>query len=131
MVQYPRCEIGTRNPGSTRLAILAGSVLAWALVLFLPAAPAIAFDQWATGRLGVRWAAEGKGSSPESQLLLREDDSPPPEWVEIDTAHVSVENRLDFGGPWLASRVFRVAPIKLHKLPFLYNYRSSAWLGRA
>ena len=59
------------------------------------------------GRLGVQRAAEGKGSSPESQLLLWEDDSPAPEWVEIDTAHVRVENRLDFGGPWLALEVIR------------------------
>ena len=67
------------------------------------------------GRLGVQRAAEGKGSSPESQLLLWEDTSPAPEWVEIDTAHVRVENRLDFGGPWLALEVIR----RLHLDDFL------------
>jgi len=59
------------------------------------------------GRVGVQRAAEGKGRSSEPQLSLWEDDSPAPEWVEIDTANVRVENRLDFGGPWLALEVIR------------------------
>jgi len=61
----------------------------------------------AAGRLGVRRAAEGKTASSECQWQLWEDDSPAPEWVEIDTANVRVENRLDFGGPWLALEVIR------------------------
>jgi transposase len=40
-------------------------------------------------------------------LSLWESDSPPPEWVEIDTANVRVENEVAFGGPWLALEVIR------------------------
>ena len=40
------------------------------------------------GRLGVKRAAEGnKQPSGEDQLRLWEDDSPAPEWVEVDTAN--------------------------------------------
>ena len=59
------------------------------------------------GRVGVERAAEGKGASGETQLSLWESDSPPPEWVEIDTANVRVENEVAFGGPWLALEVIR------------------------
>jgi hypothetical protein len=52
------------------------------------------------GRLGVKRAAagttkacDGRGSS-QRQLQLWEDDSPAPEWVEVDTAAVRVENEL-------------------------------------
>jgi transposase len=69
------------------------------------------------GRIGVKRAAKGKGKSSESQLSLWEDDSPAPEWVEIDTANVHVENRLDFGGPWLALEVIR----RLHLDRFLQS----------
>ena len=58
-------------------------------------------------RVGVERAAEGKGASGEAQLSLWESDSPPPEWVEIDTANVRVENEVAFGGPWLALEVIR------------------------
>ena len=67
------------------------------------------------GRLGVQRAAQGKHGSSECQWRLWEDDSPAPEWVEIDTANVRVENRLDFGGPWLALEVIR----RLHLDRFL------------
>ena len=59
------------------------------------------------GRVGVERAAEGKGASGEAQLSLWESDSPPPEWVEIDTANVRVENEVAFGGPWLALEIIR------------------------
>jgi transposase len=67
------------------------------------------------GRVGVARAAEGKGASGETQLSLWESDSPPPEWVEIDTANVRVENEVAFGGPWLALEVIR----RLHLDRFL------------
>lgn len=54
------------------------------------------------GRVGVERVAEGKGAASETQLQLWESDWPPPEWVEIDTANVRVENEVAFGGPWLA-----------------------------
>ena len=64
------------------------------------------------GRLGVKRAATGsKGCGNrqpnEQQLQLWEDESPAPEWVEVDTAAVRVENQLVFGAPWLALQVFR------------------------
>ncbi|NQT39822.1 MAG: IS1634 family transposase [Planctomycetes bacterium] len=66
-------------------------------------------------RRGVKRAAEGKGKSPFQQLrLFDRDDKPEPEWVEIDTANVRVENQLDFGGPWLALELIR--KLKLDEL---------------
>jgi transposase len=59
------------------------------------------------GRLGVKRAAEGDKQSGEDQLQLWEDDSPAPEWVEVNTAAVRVENQLAFGGPWLALEIIR------------------------
>ncbi len=59
------------------------------------------------GRLGVKRAAQGKQPSGEQQLQLWEDESPAPEWVEVNTAAVRVENQLDFGGPWLALEILR------------------------
>jgi len=59
------------------------------------------------GRLGVKRAAEGNKRSGEDQLQLWEDNSPAPEWVEVNTAAVRVENQLDFGGPWLAMELMR------------------------
>ena len=59
-------------------------------------------------RLGVKQAAEGNKKSPYQQLqLFGHDDKPEPEWVEVDTANVRVENQLDFGGPWLALELIR------------------------
>lgn len=59
------------------------------------------------GRVGVERVATGKGGTGETQLLLWESDSPPPEWVEIDTANVRVENEVALGGPWLALELIR------------------------
>jgi transposase len=66
------------------------------------------------GRLGVKRAAEGNKQSGQDQLQLWEDNSPAPEWVEVDTANVRVENQLDFGGPWLAMELMRT--LQLDKL---------------
>jgi len=54
------------------------------------------------GRLGVRLAAEGRRSR-QKKLI----DDVEPEWVEVDASRVRVENRLDFGGPWLALELIR------------------------
>jgi transposase len=61
-----------------------------------------------TERRGVKRAAEGKKKSPFEQLRLFDQNArPEPEWVEVDTANVRVENQLDFGGPWLAMELMR------------------------
>ena len=49
------------------------------------------------GRLGVKHAAEGNRRSHQQKLF----DEVKPEWVEVDTSRVRVENCRDFGGPWL------------------------------
>jgi len=59
------------------------------------------------GRLGVKRAAKGNKQSTEEQLQLWEGDSPAPEWVEVNTAAVRVENQRAFGGPWLAGQILR------------------------
>jgi len=66
-----------------------------------------------TERRGVKRAAEGKKRSPFQQLLLFGHEAKP-EWVEVDTANVRVENQLDFGGPWLAMELMRT--VQLDKL---------------
>jgi transposase len=48
-------------------------------------------------RLGVKEAAEGKLSVRQKRLF----DDVRPQWVEVDVKRVRVENRRDFGGPWL------------------------------
>ncbi len=59
-------------------------------------------------RAGVKQAAEGDNKSPYAQLqLFDHEDHPEPEWVEVDTARVRVENQLDFGGAWLALQLMR------------------------
>ena len=61
-----------------------------------------------TERRGVKRAAEGKKKSPFEQLRLFDQNArPEPEWVEVDTANVRMENQLDFGGPWLAMELMR------------------------
>ena len=66
-------------------------------------------------RQGVKQAAEGRKKSPYQQLQLFDDDAKPePEWVEVDTANVRVENQVDFGGPWLALELIRT--LQLDKL---------------
>ncbi len=59
------------------------------------------------GRLGVKRAAQGNKRSGEQQLQLWDDESPAPEWVEVNTSAVRVENQLAFGGPWLALEILR------------------------
>ena len=62
-------------------------------------------------RRGVKRAAEGHKKTPYEQLrLFAAHAQLEPEWVEIDTANVRVENQLEFGGPWLALAMMR----KLH-----------------
>jgi len=66
-------------------------------------------------RRGVKRAAEGKQKSPFQQLRLFDHNAKPePDWVEVDTANVRVENQLDFGGPWLAMEL--VHALQLDKL---------------
>ena len=61
-----------------------------------------------TERRGVKRAAEGKKKTPYQQLQLFDHNAElEPEWVEVDTANVRVENELDFGGPWLATELMR------------------------
>lgn len=59
------------------------------------------------GRLGVKRAATGSQQANAQQLQLWEEDTPAPEWVEVNTAAVRVENQLAFGGPWLALEILR------------------------
>ena len=61
-----------------------------------------------TERRGVKRVAEGEKNASYLQLqLFGGDTQPEPEWVEVDTANVRVENQLDFGGPWLALELIR------------------------
>jgi len=48
-------------------------------------------------RLGVKNAAEGNPKVRQKQLF----DHTRPHWVEVDVKRLRVENRRDFGGPWL------------------------------
>ena len=48
-------------------------------------------------RLGVKQAAEGRHGAWQKRLF----DDVRPQWVEVDVRRVRVENRRDFGGPWL------------------------------
>jgi hypothetical protein len=72
------------------------------------------------GRLGMEQAArnaspsrsqESTATRGEQQLSLfrQQDDeeSAPPQWVEVDASGVRVENCRQFGGPWLALEVVR------------------------
>lgn len=54
-------------------------------------------------RRGVKRAAEGRVE--DMQGLLFPEDAP--EWVEVDTKRVRVENRRSFGGPWLGMELAR------------------------
>lgn len=67
-------------------------------------------------RNGVKQAASGNQDQRYKQLELFGSDNgkAKPEWVEIDTANVTVENELDFGGPWLALKL--IETLKLDKL---------------
>ena len=48
-------------------------------------------------RLGVKNAAEGNPDTQQKQLF----NDTRPSWVEVDVKRMRVENRRDFGGPWL------------------------------
>ncbi len=66
-------------------------------------------------RLGVKQAAGGNKHSAFKQLhLFDADNKPEPQWVEVDTANIRVENQLDFGGPWLALQL--IHKLKLDEL---------------
>ncbi|MHC4180227.1 MAG: IS1634 family transposase, partial [Planctomycetota bacterium] len=55
------------------------------------------------GRLGVKEAAEGRPAHRQKELF----EEVEPQWVEVDTCRVRLENRRDFGGPWLALEMVR------------------------
>jgi transposase len=55
------------------------------------------------GRLGVASVAKGR-SSLQGNLFSKD---PEPEWVEVNTKGVRVENIKDFGGPWLCLELIR------------------------
>lgn len=60
-------------------------------------------------RLGIKQAAQGNKASAVKQLhLFNASTAVEPEWVEIDTANVRVENELEFGGPWLALQLIQI-----------------------
>jgi len=68
-------------------------------------------------RRGVKQAAQGNRRSGFKQLRLFDaSNQPEAHWVEVDTAHVRVENELAFGGPWLALQL-----IKALKLDTLFD----------
>lgn len=54
-------------------------------------------------RRGVKRAAAGRGEDPQGLLFPAE----APEWVEVDAKRVRVENRRNFGGPWLGMELAR------------------------
>lgn len=57
-------------------------------------------------RRGVQHTAGGKAKSEYRQLQLFDSaDEVEPDWVEVDAAHVRVENQLEFGGVWLAMQL--------------------------
>ena len=55
------------------------------------------------GRLGVQQAAEGMDGAAEQPALF--EVPPPPRYVEVDVAGVTVEGTRQFGGPWLAMQL--------------------------
>lgn len=62
------------------------------------------------GRLGVAQAARSstdasRSSSRQLPLFQYDDEPTEPEWVEVDTKGLRVENSRQFGGPWLAMRL--------------------------
>ena len=59
------------------------------------------------GRLGVKEAVQG-GRSRQKRLF----DDVKPQWVEVDASRVRVENRRDFGGPWLGLELVRQLGLK-------------------
>jgi hypothetical protein len=59
-------------------------------------------------RLGVKRAAEGRMGSRQKQLF----GDVWPQWVEVDVKRARVENRRDFGGPWLALELIEQLGLK-------------------
>jgi transposase len=59
-------------------------------------------------REGVKRAAEGKRGSRQKRLF----DDVHPQWVEVDVKRVRVENRRDFGGPWLGLEIVEQLGLK-------------------
>jgi len=60
------------------------------------------------GRLGVKEAAQGRPAHRQKKLF----EEVEPQWVEVDAARVRLENRRDFGGPWLALEMVRRLRLK-------------------
>ena len=59
-------------------------------------------------RLGVKNAAEGNPETRQKQLF----DDTRPHWVEVDVKRMRVENRRDFGGPWLGLQLIEPLGLK-------------------
>ena len=59
-------------------------------------------------RLGVKNAAEGNPEARQKQLF----DDTRPHWVEVDVKRMRVENRRDFGGPWLGLQLVEQLGLK-------------------
>lgn len=59
-------------------------------------------------REGVKEAAEGRQGSRQKRLF----DEVKPQWVEVDVRRVRVENRRDFGGPWLGLELIEQLGLK-------------------
>ena len=59
-------------------------------------------------REGVKQAAEGRQGSHQKRLF----DEVRPQWVEVDVKRVRVENRRDFGGPWLGLQLVEQLGLK-------------------
>jgi transposase len=59
-------------------------------------------------RLGVKNAAEGNPDARQKQLF----DDTQPHWVEVDVKRMRVENRRDFGGPWLGLQLVEQLGLK-------------------
>ena len=74
-------------------------------------------------RLGIKRAAKGNKNLFRQLQLFDTDNKPEPDWVEVDTANIRIENQLDFGGPWLALQL-------IHKLKFDELLESAMPQGR-
>jgi len=61
-----------------------------------------------THRLGIRAAAAGTAGIHQKQFF----DDTRPEWIEVDVKRVRVENRRNFGGPWLGMELIEQLGLK-------------------
>src|SRR5512139_695779 len=59
-------------------------------------------------REGVKRTAEGKRGARQKRFF----DGVRPSWVEVDVKRVRVENRRDFGGPWLGLQLVEQLGLK-------------------